>query len=95
MSTNSGSTGVQKVTVSLPRALIDRLDEIIPRRQRSRFIATAIQEQLAILEQIAILEKTAGAWTDQNHPDMKTEDDIDRWLEGLRTTWPESNHSNG
>jgi metal-responsive CopG/Arc/MetJ family transcriptional regulator len=79
------ATSVQKVTVTLPKKLLKRLDEFIPRRQRSRFIATAIQEHLAMLEQLAALEESAGAWTNELHPEMQTEADIDRWLAQLRS----------
>jgi predicted transcriptional regulator len=90
MATDGKATNVQKVTVTLPKKLLKRLDEIIPNRQRSRFIATAIQEQLAMLEQLAALEESAGAWTDENHPEMQTEADIDRWLAQLRSGWVKS-----
>ena len=90
MATNSQASNVRKVTVTLPKKLLNRLDEFIPRRQRSRFIATAIQEQLAMLEQLAALEEAAGAWTDENHPEMQTEADIDRWLARLRGGWAKS-----
>ena len=44
-----------------------------------------LEEKAAIAEQLAVLEETAGAWTDANHPDMLTPDDIDRWLLNLRS----------
>ena len=40
---------------------------------------------VARLEQPAkILEKTAGAWTDLNHPDLETIEDVKEWVENLR-----------
>jgi Arc/MetJ-type ribon-helix-helix transcriptional regulator len=75
---------VRKVTVTLPQSLLAQLDQEVPRRQRSAFIARAIAQQLAILEQAAALEESAGAWQDQEYPDMATEEDMDRWLAGLR-----------
>ncbi len=74
----------RKVTVTLPEELLAQLDARIPARQRSSFIATAIETQLAIAEQEAALEEAAGAWTDSNHPDMLSETDIDAWLNQLR-----------
>ena len=88
MSTNSSATQAQKITVTLPRDLIERLDNRVPSRQRSRFIANAIESQLAIEEQIAVVEETAGAWKEEKHPEMKTEEDIDAWLQNLRQSWP-------
>lgn len=78
---------LHKVTVTLPRSLLTHLDERVPRRQRSRFIAEAIQERLALVEQGAALEETAGVWSGDRHPDLQTEADIDRWLQDLRRGW--------
>lgn len=87
MSTNSSATQAQKITVTLPRELIERLDDRVPSRQRSRFIANAIESQLAIEEQMAAVEETAGIWTEENHPELKTEEDVDAWLQNLRQSW--------
>ncbi len=89
MSTNSTSAQAKKITVTLPRDLVERLDDRVPTRQRSRFIADAIESQLAIEEQLAALEETAGIWTDDNHPKMKSDEDIDHWLQDLRQSWPQ------
>ncbi len=78
---------VRKVTVTLPKALLARLEERVPARQRSRFIAEAIAERLALAEQQAAIEESAGVWRDENHPDMQTGEDIDRWLAELRQGW--------
>lgn len=36
---------------------------------------------------IPALAETAGAWSDQNHPEMRTDEDIDHWLDNLRQSW--------
>ena len=41
----------------------------------SKSIAHAIKEQLAILEQAEALEAAAGAWKDEDHPDLATDED--------------------
>lgn len=79
--------GLQKITVTLPQGVLARLRAHVPARQRSRFILEAIEERLALEEQIAALDETAGAWSEQNHPEMRTEEDIDRWLSELRRSW--------
>lgn len=83
MATETKSS-TRKVTVSLPQSLVDRLDDRVPARQRSAFIARAIEEQLAIEEQAAALDAAAGAWRDEGYPDLATEGAIDRWLAELR-----------
>ena len=77
----------EKITVVLPAGLLERLRAHVPSRQRSRFILEAIEERLSTQELLAALDETAGAWTDENHPEMRTPDDIDRWLADLRNTW--------
>lgn len=77
----------QKVTVTLPKELLIRLNETIPSRQRSLFISQAIEEQLALIEQVSAIEESAGAWSLENHPDMRDGEDIDKWLKELRQSW--------
>jgi hypothetical protein len=77
-------TNRRKVTVTLPVALVAQLDEKVPARKRSEFIEHAIKEQLAILEQAEALEVAAGAWKDEDYPDLATGEDIDRWIANLR-----------
>jgi len=31
-----------------------------------------------------LFNNSAGIWTDENHPDMQDEAEIDQWLENLR-----------
>jgi hypothetical protein len=46
-----------------------------------------LSECLELAEQYAALQETAGAWSDENHPEMLTDEDIDRWLAELRRSW--------
>ncbi|MEZ4629768.1 MAG: hypothetical protein R2880_03465 [Deinococcales bacterium] len=48
----------QKVTVTLPKSLLQRLNKTIPSRKRSLFITTAIEKHLARMEQIKTLEES-------------------------------------
>jgi Arc/MetJ-type ribon-helix-helix transcriptional regulator len=94
MASNSSHVDVQKITVSVPRQLLNRLDEHVARRQRGRFIVEAIEERLDLEEQVAALDETAGAWSDEDHPDMLTDQDIDHWLEELRRSWSSTETQN-
>jgi predicted transcriptional regulator len=82
----------EKVTITLSRALLERLRAHVPARQRRRFIEEALEERLAMEEQVAVLRETAGAWTDEGYPEMATDDDIDRWLQHLRAGWMRGEH---
>jgi len=77
------------MTVSLPITLVERLRALVPPRKRSAFIAEALEEKLALAEQAQAFEEAAGIWSDEDHPEMATGEDIDRWLAELRGNWEE------
>ncbi len=47
MSPRTAEARTHKLTITLPHDLLDRMDAVVPRRQRSAFIARAVEEQLA------------------------------------------------
>ncbi len=87
MATKTATSETQKITIVLPKIVLQRMDELIPSRQRSRFIAEALAERLALEEQVLALEESAGAWSEAGHPEMADDEAIDRWLVDLRTSW--------
>ena len=87
MTIKTATGDTQKVTITLPKMVLQRLNELIPARQRSLFIAKALEERLALEEQLLALEESAGAWLDERHPDMQDDAAIDRWLASLRQSW--------
>lgn len=86
MKVKTPNLDTQKVTITLPKAVLARLNELVPARQRSRFIAEALDRRLALEEQLLALDETAGAWSDENHPDMLDDAGIDGWLNTLRSS---------
>lgn len=34
-----------------------------------------------------VLKETAGAWSDEDHPELATLEDVDRWVEKIRLQW--------
>jgi len=87
MATIASELNKQKITVTIPVALLNRLDDRISKRQRSNFIAEAIAERLALEEQVAALEETAGLWADKDHPELADGEAIDRWVSTMRQNW--------
>lgn len=81
------SSSTQKITLSLPQVLAERLNAQIPARQRSLFIARILEDYLAVAEQAALLDETAGCWSDEHHPELATGEEIDAWLAALRGEW--------
>jgi len=41
----------------------------------------------ALQEQLAAIEGAAGCWSDEDYPELQTDEDIDRWLRELRASW--------
>ncbi len=87
MSTVSSRSTTEKLTISLPKTLAERFKAHVPPRQRSIFIASMLEERLAMEEQSQVLDESAGCWSDDRHPDMATGEDIDSWLATLRGRW--------
>lgn len=87
MTIKTANAETQKVTITLPKLILQRMDELVPARQRSRFISEALAERLALEEQLLALEESAGAWPDERYPELQDEAAIDRWLAGLRQSW--------
>ncbi len=77
----------KKVTVVLPDELIVRLNDLVPARHRSKFISGAITEKIELAEQAAAFDEAAGLWKDEEYPHLKTDDDVDHWLNNLRSGW--------
>jgi hypothetical protein len=84
MALKTARNEAQKVTITLPKLVLQRLNEMVPARQRSRFISEVLAERLALEEQVLALEESAGAWTEERHPEMQDGAAIDRWLTRLR-----------
>jgi hypothetical protein len=84
METKQAKPKLQKITVSLPGDLVARMNEIVPARERSRFIAEALEEKVALAEQNIALEEAAGIWKDEDYPHLATDEDIDQFIRDLR-----------
>ena len=74
-----------KTQIVLPDSLMNELKKTIPNRQRSRFISEAVEERLRAMKFQKALKESAGCWTDTNHPDLKTQADVNRFLGRFRS----------
>lgn len=84
MTAVSPSEASQQIVVTLPRSLLERLNEHIPPGQRNAFIVQAIEEGLNISQQLAALVETKSAEVaaEQNRPIRPA--DVHRWANHLR-----------
>jgi hypothetical protein len=75
------------IRVTLPRDLLAMLDQYVPLSERNEFIVEAIKQRLEMVDFQAVLDETAGTWSEANHPELRTPEDIDRWVTELRGSW--------
>ena len=72
----------RRTHVVLEDKLVKDIDRLVGRRQRSSFLTQAAEEKLLRLRQIEALKAAAGAWKDEDHPELK--DSSAGWVRKLR-----------
>jgi len=80
-------TKSDKTHLVFPRELLEAIDKFISKRKRSQFVVEATKEKLAREKFKRALEKAAGCWKDENHPELKTKKDINKYIRNLRKSW--------
>jgi len=79
----------QRVNVTFPVEVLENLEKLLAPRQRNRFIveatARALQDTQLDRALNALLEEPA--WTDENHPDLMSIEDVDHYVRTLRESW--------
>ncbi|MDO9129800.1 MAG: hypothetical protein Q8N45_10580 [Anaerolineales bacterium] len=74
----------ERLNLYLNKPLMDDLRRIIPARERTRFVEEVLARELRRRKLLKAIESSYGAWKDEDHPDMLTGEDIDRWIEEQR-----------
>jgi hypothetical protein len=77
-----------RITVLLPADISQTLREVVPTRQRSRFVAQAVERELRRLQLDIALQASAGAWQDIDYPELVDGPAIERWLAESRQQMP-------
>jgi len=75
----------KRINVTFPVSLL--LRRYVPRRERNRFIVEATEKELKRRRLLKALRDSAGAWSDEDHPDLMTVEDVNRYIRRLRETW--------
>ncbi len=76
----------RKTQVVFPEELLEEVDRVAGSRKRSEFVVEATREKLNRLRFARALRRAAGSWSDENHPDLKTQADINRYLGKVRAS---------
>mgnify|MGYP001187674431 FL=1 len=74
----------ERMNLYITKSLMDELRKAVPARERTRFVEEILARELRRRKLKAALKASAGAWKDEDHPDMMTGADIDRWIEEQR-----------
>ncbi len=86
MKTKTTKAAAARINLALPEALLQEFRALIPARQRNQFIVDLVQHELQKRRLHKAWEEAAGAWSDADHPDLMTAEDIDRFVRKLRET---------
>lgn len=73
------------MNVILPADVAADLRHYVPPRQRARFVAQAVERELRRLRLRSALEESAGAWQDDDHPELADGEAIDLWIASGRS----------
>ena len=72
----------KRTHIVIPEQLVARIDILVGKRGRSKFLTQAAEKELMRLRQIKALESAAGSWKDIDHPELKH--GAARWVDKLR-----------
>ena len=61
----------KRTHIVIPEQLAEEIDTLVGRRARSSFLTEAAWKEVRRLRMLKALEKTAGAWKDRDHPELK------------------------
>lgn len=76
-----------KAHLVIPHDLLEEVDQVAGKRRRSSFIAEATREKLERERFLKTLDETRGAWSDKNHPDLKTTRDMEQFIQDKRKSY--------
>lgn len=76
----------RRLNLYLPREVVDELRQYVPAGERTRFVAQALARELRRVKLLAAIDASAGAWREEDHPELTSGAAIDRWVEKERET---------
>jgi len=74
-----------KVSISLPEDLVVEMKRLTS--NLSAFVAEGMRWHVARVRAERALRGSAGAWEAGNHPDLADLDDVERYVEVIRSGW--------
>jgi hypothetical protein len=71
----------ERMNLYITKSLMDDLRRAIPARERTRFVEEVLARELRRRKLREAIKTSYGAWKYEDHPELKTGKDIDRWIE--------------
>jgi hypothetical protein len=84
----------KKAHLVIPLEILEEVDKVAGKRKRSLFIADATREKLERERFLEALAETRGAWSDKDHPELKTAAGVTRFVREKRETYRKKNKGN-
>lgn len=78
-----------KTHLVLPKELLRSVDSMVGARKRSLFIAEAAKEKIEREKFLKVLDKTFGSWKDEKHPELTTQEELNKYIRKLRASYVE------
>ena len=70
----------ERMNLYITKSIMDDLRRAIPARERTRFVEDVLARELRRRKLRETLKKSYGAWKDENHPELATFTDVNRWV---------------
>jgi hypothetical protein len=74
----------ERMNLYITKSVADELRRLVPARERTKFVEEVLARELRRERLREVLARTAGAWKDEDHPELMTFEDVNRWLEEIR-----------
>lgn len=71
----------ERLNLYLTKPVADELRRLIPARERTRFVEEVLARELRRRKVKEAIKNSYGAWKLEDHPELATPEDIDRWIE--------------
>ena len=82
--TTMAAPAKRRINVTFPVKVLELVSAVVPPRERNRFIVKATEEAARRERLRKALRTAAGAWKLEDHPELATPEDADRWVRQLR-----------
>ena len=74
----------KRTHVVVSKELVEEIEKLFGKRKCSWFITKAAKKEIQRLNFLKAVKETAGAWKDENHPELSSIKDIHKYVRKIR-----------